>query len=254
MGIIADRLVSLSILDASEPMRLGPSLLPATFDIRTYTVDVLCQHFRIPRLRSEHQLQEPIRAKLLESIAQKSQLWIDHGGQLALPVVQMFKTAESHELQKQCLIAMGEHWLAGPSLLHWQILFSYNIPHKLVHIVKTDHELRSRAISNFEQLTLELGGNQPGVDEPALSLAGVLRRLIQNDLFDTLVTGIVCGVSKASMEVWKHAIIAFPNSLQPDTSSDDRQIMQDLRRYCDATHTGPSAMILLNQLRVNLRE
>lgn len=251
MGIIADRLVDLSKLDGSEPIHLDPSFLPATFDIRTYTVDVLCQRFRIPRLRSEHQLPEPIRAKLLESIAQKSHLWSDHGGQLALPIVQMLKTAETHELQKQCLIALGEHWLAGPSLLHWQILFSYNIPYKLVSIVQTDPELRSRARSNFEQLTLELGKDQSGLNEPALSLTGVLRRLIQKDLFDTLVSSILCEMPRTPVEVWKHAIVEFPNSLHPDTSNEDREIMQKLRRYYNSPHTG-SMMMLFEDLKRNL--
>ncbi|KAG8740725.1 hypothetical protein FRC12_015901 [Ceratobasidium sp. 428] len=237
--VIARQLRKVTILDKSQCIDL-PLVLPLTFDIRAYTVDRVIQTLRPSRYRDNTGvLHDEAKIQLLAAFAEKPRLWVDFGAQLALPVVELLHITENSHLQKQCLISIEEHALTTPSPREWELFSSYAIPDKLVSIVRSDPELRSRAISNFESFSRHL------VDldtvNKRISKHDILRSILLGDLFETLMVEIVFRNGAKHMMVWKVAVHELSRQLKENSHANERDAhcLELLGQFCKR-HPNPS--------------
>jgi hypothetical protein len=251
--VIARQLGRMSILNRSQIVGF-PLVPPLAFDIRAYAVDRVIQTLRPPRYSSQlNRLSDSAKAELLEAFSEKHRLWIDFGSQLVLPIIQALHLTSDPQLQKQCLIAMDEYSLTDPSPLEWQLFSSYEIPKKLVTIVKSDPHLRSRAVSNFESFTQQLH-SKTDEGELLFSAPDILRSLILGDLFETLVIDIVCRAGSKHMSVWKTAIIELPNILKSHAPAHeaDAMCLNVLHQFCRPRPFKTDVNLLVVQLKDEL--
>ncbi|KAG8688951.1 hypothetical protein FRC08_011180 [Ceratobasidium sp. 394] len=229
---IARQFHRISILNNSQSVTL-PLVLPFSFDIRAYAVDCVIQALRPSRYRDRKSaLEDDAKINLLTAFSEKPRIWADFSAQLALPVVELLHITENHLLQKQCLVSMEEHSLTKPSPREWELFSSYEIPVKLVGIAKTDPQLRSRAISNFEAFSRHLDEANTGT---RISKSDILRSLILNDLFETMVMEIIFRPGSKYMAVWKEAILGLPGRLKAGgpTDGDGARCLALLTQFCD---------------------
>lgn len=139
MEIISTELGRLSVLGKAHLISPDNQVLQG-FDIRAYIVDVLVLHFQKSQVSGKHTDYDQLSAALLKSINDKPFIWINHGAQLSLPIIQMLTRSDHVGLQEQCLIATSIHGrLMGSSAFYMNMMLSYNIPEKAVRLVREDH-------------------------------------------------------------------------------------------------------------------
>ncbi|KAG8746616.1 hypothetical protein FRC10_004218 [Ceratobasidium sp. 414] len=250
---VTRQLSGMSILNKSRSFDL-PLVLPAVFDIRGYAVDCVTRALRPSRYRAQlDPLGDTERAKLLAAFSEKHRLWVDFGAQLARSVMEMLHLTDDPQLQAQCLIAIEEYSLTNPAPGEWQLFFSYEIPSKLISIAKSDLGLRSRAISNFELFSQHLETLDP--TDAEISIINMLRSLILEDLFETLVTGFVCKADSGG-KMWKDAILELPKLLKSVTpaSENDQKSLALLAEFCEQSFVAPEVNRLVAQLKDKLEE
>ncbi|CAE6466588.1 unnamed protein product [Rhizoctonia solani] len=258
--IVASGLDKISPFTLSEPMNL-PYILPASFDLRTYILDVITRAlnpspFEVP----SEGLQDCSKATLLRHISQKK-LWANFGHQLILPTVQLLHTSNDIRLQMQCLDGLDECCETHGSYNNhetgtnrgsdlWQTLFAFNVPYRVLELIKVsdDDELRSKALNSFCSITSIIPNSKQCDVSP--QMIKVLKKLSLADLLDTLVEIIVGKWEHGhDMHIWKQAIELLPCELNSMDKNRDDQIRNNLKAFCDKHHETPGFGLIVLGLR-----
>ncbi|CAE6477319.1 unnamed protein product [Rhizoctonia solani] len=248
-----DRLAGLPAMTQSRPMTL-PFVLPPTFDIKSYAVDIITRIIYTPTAQL-NPFDTEDRALLLQCLSKNKQLWIDFGSQLLLPVLGLFSTTEEHHLQSQCLDALDEYWHTNPTPIatqagrfpascnftqHWKMFFDYNIPHKLVRLVSEGGQVRPKAISSFRALTQTIPTkpvadeleSREASDEAKNYLISVLAALALDGLLPVLAKYIVFEHG-GNLTVWWKQILALPSVLRLREDVNEPRIRVALQELCN---------------------
>lgn len=141
MKIVAEQISTLDNLKKPRPVTL-PMNTGIDSDIRVYFVETLVLYFKQARTPFRSRATDDIFVALLQSVKNKRQVWIDHSSLIIIPIIQILAHTDSVELTAESLSAILAHWDEGPSLLYSRMLFSYEVPRKLVRMIK-DGQLRS---------------------------------------------------------------------------------------------------------------
>ncbi|KAF8594068.1 hypothetical protein BDV93DRAFT_565826 [Ceratobasidium sp. AG-I] len=186
IAAIAEQLKRLPILDSNLPITI-PAILPATFDVRAYVVDILVLYLHRPIISGKLRLTDNACTLLLEVVSHRTYVWLNHSHQLILPIAKILQEAGPSDLHRQCLTAMTEYWRTAPSQLDLRVLLDHDILHQLVSFMNDEKDpvLRTLAVSHFDSLTHHLQGSEwcsmTGGEEVVVKF---LNWVVQVDLFD----------------------------------------------------------------------
>lgn len=200
MKIVAEQLSTLDNLGKPRPITL-PKETGLKFDIRRFFVETLVRFLKQARTPIRSQTTDKIFVSLLKSVKNKRQIWIDHGSLIILPIIQILAHTDSIELKSECLRTIIANWELGPSLLYSRILFSYDVPYKLVKLINDARVqnseqqpvkvLRSIMPGFFENLAKQVETkNQPNLTTNHADremLASFLEELLRHNLLETFV-------------------------------------------------------------------
>ncbi|KAF8598441.1 hypothetical protein BDV93DRAFT_594230 [Ceratobasidium sp. AG-I] len=190
IAAIAEQLKRLPILDSNLPITI-PAILPATFDVRAYVVDILVLYLHRPIISGKLRLTDNACTLLLEVVSHRTYVWLNHSHQLILPIAKILQEAGPSDLHRQCLTAMTEYWRTAPSQLDLRVLLDHDILHQLVSLMnqKKDPVLRTLAVSHFDSLTHHLQGSEwCNITSGEEAIIKFLNWVVEADLFDVLFT------------------------------------------------------------------
>lgn len=140
--IVAKQLSDLDFLDKRQPVTL-PGQALFNFDLREYLVEVVSLWLQRAYNAPHSPAIDGIVMHLLETINNKSYIWANHGSQLVLPILRILSRTKHIDLQVLCLRSCICHLELKPSLSDVRMLFSFDIPYKLVKITKNMPKLRA---------------------------------------------------------------------------------------------------------------
>ncbi|CAE7107862.1 unnamed protein product [Rhizoctonia solani] len=228
-----------------------PWVLPSTFDLRLYTVDVITRIVSPSPLGDQRtQLCDEDKAALLQYLSERS-IWAEFGHQIIMPMIKLLNCANT-KLQTQCLVALREYCLgistfddeseSYPNPIDWRFIFSFDIPYQLVKIVEgaSNNELESRAVDALDSIVQII----PNADEEAIRIIrNMLKRLILDGLFETFAIKIVCKAGDSSFGFLRKQMVALPEILKIGNQA-DVQIFQYLQDFC-RSHNKESGFLAL---------
>lgn len=193
--LVAEQLSTLDILDKPQPVTLPKETL-LHFDLREYFVEVLAHWLR--RAHTSSTIDETV-VHLLKAVKKKRYFWVGHGSLLALPILQILARTENPELQNLCLSASIHHLEFGPSVSYIHMLFTFDIPYKLVQSIKNPTQpglvLRASATLAFQLIAERIEDSEPSQQSTRTSIenasSALLQRILRDDLLETFVRCIL---------------------------------------------------------------
>ncbi|KAF8597526.1 hypothetical protein BDV93DRAFT_562245 [Ceratobasidium sp. AG-I] len=209
MKAISIELGRLSVLGKAHLINPDNLILQGV-DIRAYIVDVLVLHFQKSQVSENHADYDQLSTALLKSVNDKPFIWINHGAQLGLPIVQMLARSKHIGLQEQCLIAVINHGqLMGPLVSSMEMLLSYEVPDKLIRLVQDKQTSTSILLpfirTIFEHIAEHLSQNT------LLEEHDLLDHIIEAGFFETVFRRILYQPESNSRHVglWRRAAIIY---------------------------------------------
>ncbi|KAF8598433.1 hypothetical protein BDV93DRAFT_561369 [Ceratobasidium sp. AG-I] len=190
ISAIAEQLTQLQIIGGHRSITI-PDILPLSFNVRAYAVDVLVQYLHRPLINGKLRLTDSACTMLLKVVSNRTYVWLNHSHQLVLPVARILQETGPPELHKQCLVAMVEYWHTAPSQLDLKVFLDHDILYRLVSFMSYDNDamLCTLASSHFDSLTRYLHGSEWSNTTDGARLAiKLMDRIIQEDLFGVFYT------------------------------------------------------------------
>ncbi|KAG8712342.1 hypothetical protein FRC11_000414, partial [Ceratobasidium sp. 423] len=193
---IAEMFQVLAGLGKLQPIKLpvagtskGAKIVPV--DPRAYFINVLLHYLKLPRTPRYSRHVDEVLTNLLKSINPRRQSWEleEYGPQIVPLVTQLLIQTTDIELQTQCLSTVLSYWDSGPSLLYSRMQLFYEVPSKLLRIIKDKGQgLPSATIPKISLVFRKMGEQAKHfTSSDSERLTSCMDSIMRGDLLEILV-------------------------------------------------------------------
>ncbi|CAE6466996.1 unnamed protein product, partial [Rhizoctonia solani] len=258
MKKIAERFQGFDILGKLQFVNIpvaatGTNFRIKSIDLRAYFVDTLLLYLKLPRTPQHSQDIDGVLTRLLKSINPKRQSWEleEYGPQIVPLATQMLIQTKDIHLQIECLNTVISYWDSGPSLLYSRMQLFYEVPLKLLQVIKniTDLQPYPTLAPTISFIFQKIGEQTRHFNTPKdkQRLALCMDNVMSSDLLEILID--ILHISDKPEFLLLRDTYNHPERSAKDKFNPGVQLLQILREYLRLpTREGDNGELLIEKI------